>query len=90
MGIFVVGGKGKIITAAGVSSGIDMALQLAALITDETTAKAVQLYLEYDPQPPFDCGSPDKAGPEVLSKARTCAHNRTTLFAELKWVSKLM
>ncbi len=72
----MVGGKGKIITAAGVASGIDMALQLAALITDETTAKAVQLYIEYDPQPPFDCGSPDKAGPEVLSKARTCAHNR--------------
>ncbi len=90
MGIFAVGGKGKIITAAGVSSGIDMALQLAALITDETTAKAVQLYIEYDPQPPFDCGSPDKAGPEVLSKARTCAHSRTTLFTEPKWVSKLM
>lgn len=76
--------QGKIITAAGVSSGIDMALQLAALITDETTAKAVQLYIEYDPEPPFDCGSTDKAGPEVLSKARTLAHNRTTPFAELK------
>ncbi len=80
----MVGGKGKIITAAGVSSGIDMALQLAALITDETTAKAVQLYLEYDPQPPFDCGSPDKAGPEVLSKATTHARNSIALFAELK------
>lgn len=80
----MVGGKGKIITAAGVSSGIDMALQIAALITDETTAKAVQLYIEYDPQPPFDCGSPDKAGPEVLSKARTCAHSRITLFTEPK------
>jgi len=76
--------QGKIITAAGVSSGIDMALELAALITDETTAKAVQLYIEYDPEPPFDCGSTDKAGPEVLSKARTLAHNRTTPFAELK------
>jgi transcriptional regulator GlxA family with amidase domain len=41
--------KGKIITAAGVSAGIDMALQLVALISDETTAKTVQLSMEYDP-----------------------------------------
>jgi transcriptional regulator GlxA family with amidase domain len=62
--------KGKIITAAGVSAGIDMALQLVALISDETTAKTVQLSMEYDPQPPFDCGSPEKAGPEIVSKAQ--------------------
>src|SRR5258708_192250 len=47
----------RIITSAGVSSGIDMALRLAALLADETTAQAIQLYTEYDPQPPFDSGS---------------------------------
>ncbi|CAM6012318.1 unnamed protein product [Sphagnum balticum] len=62
--------QGKIITAAGVSAGIDMALQLVALISDETTAKTVQLSMEYDPQPPFDCGSPEKAGPEIVSKSQ--------------------
>ena len=58
---------GKIITAAGVSSGIDMALHLLALIGGEQLAKAVQLSIEYDPQPPFDAGSPAKAGPELVS-----------------------
>jgi putative intracellular protease/amidase len=62
--------RGKIITAAGVSSGIDMALRLAALLCDETTAKALQLGIEYDPQPPYDCGAPEKAGPEVMERAR--------------------
>ena len=62
---------GRVITSAGVSSGIDMALQLAALLADETTAQAIQLYTEYDPQPPFDSGSVAKASPEVLERART-------------------
>lgn len=61
----------RIITSAGVSSGIDMALRLAALLTDETTAQAIQLYTEYDPQPPFDSGSVAKASAEVLDRART-------------------
>ena len=63
----------RIITAAGVSSGLDMALRLAELLTDETTAKAMQLMVEYDPQPPFDAGSPEKAGPLVLARARELA-----------------
>jgi transcriptional regulator GlxA family with amidase domain len=58
----------RIITSAGVSSGIDMALCLAALLTDATTAQAIQLYTEYDPQPPFDSGSMAKASPEVLER----------------------
>ena len=66
----VVGYQGKIITAAGASAGIDMALQLAALITDETTAQAVQLLIEYDPQPPYDTGSMAKAGPILVARAR--------------------
>ncbi len=57
--------RGKIITAAGVSSGIDMALTLTAHIGGDDMAKAIQLSIEYDPQPPFDCGSPAKAGRRV-------------------------
>ncbi len=61
----------RVITSAGVSSGIDMAVQLAALLTDEVTAQAIQLYTEYDPQPPFDTGSVAKAPAEILARART-------------------
>lgn len=61
--------QGKIITAAGVSSGIDMALTLAARIAGEETAKAIQLMIEYDPEPPFDAGSPVKAGSAVMAHA---------------------
>jgi transcriptional regulator GlxA family with amidase domain len=57
---------GKVITSAGVSAGIDMALTLASLIAGETTAKAIQLGIEYDPAPPFNAGSPDKAPKEIL------------------------
>ena len=53
--------QGKIITAAGVSSGIDMALRLAAHIAGDEASQAIQLGIEYDPQPPFDSGSPAKA-----------------------------
>jgi transcriptional regulator GlxA family with amidase domain len=59
---------GKIITAAGVSAGIDMALQLVSLIHGEATAQAVQLGIEYDPQPPFDAGSAEKAPPQVVEE----------------------
>jgi putative intracellular protease/amidase len=58
----------RIITAAGVSSGIDMALRLSELLVDDVAAQAMQLMVEYDPQPPFDCGSMDKASPEVLER----------------------
>jgi len=61
--------SGKIITAAGVSAGIDMSLRLASLLTDDHTAQALQLAVEYDPQPPFDTGSPEKAGPELQALA---------------------
>ncbi|MEV4802874.1 DJ-1/PfpI family protein [Nonomuraea sp. NPDC049421] len=53
--------QGDVVTAAGVSSGIDMALALVARLKDRTTAEAIQLAIEYDPQPPFDAGSPAKA-----------------------------
>lgn len=61
---------GKIITAAGVSAGIDMALALAARLADRVTAEGLQLAIEYDPQPPFDSGSPAKATMETLLRAR--------------------
>jgi transcriptional regulator GlxA family with amidase domain len=60
----------KYFTAAGISAGIDMGLTLAAAIADERTAKATQLLLEYDPQPPFDCGSVDKAPAEIVTTMR--------------------
>jgi putative intracellular protease/amidase len=53
--------QGKVITGAGVSAGIDMALTLAARIAGDVVAQAIQLGIEYDPQPPFDAGSPEKA-----------------------------
>jgi putative intracellular protease/amidase len=58
--------QGKVITAAGVSSGIDMALVLAAEIAGDDVAKAIQLGIEYDPEPPFDSGSPAKADPQIV------------------------
>jgi putative intracellular protease/amidase len=59
----------RIITAAGVSSGIDMALRLSELLVDDVAAKAMQLMIEYDPQPPFDAGSVAKAGEAVMARA---------------------
>lgn len=58
----------RIITAAGVSAGIDMALRLSALLVDETAAKAMQLFIEYDPQPPYDCGALAKASDDVVTR----------------------
>ena len=65
--------RGKIVTAAGVSAGIDMALTLVARIAGEDTAKAVQLSIEYDPQPPFDSGSPRSAPAPIVDRVRTSA-----------------
>jgi transcriptional regulator GlxA family with amidase domain len=62
--------EGKIVTAAGVSAGIDMALHLAAQIAGDEFAQTIQLYTEYDPQPPFDAGSPDKAPADLVERIR--------------------
>jgi transcriptional regulator GlxA family with amidase domain len=65
-----VGGRfvedGKVVTAAGVSAGIDMALHLVGREAGPEVAQAVQLGIEYDPQPPFDAGSPDKAPAAIV------------------------
>ncbi len=58
---------GKILTSAGVSAGIDMALYLVSKIAGEQTAKMIQLGIEYDPDPPFNSGSPEKAPEEILN-----------------------
>ena len=56
---------GKLLSGAGVSAGIDLALELAALIAGKEQAQAIQIQIEYEPSPPFDCGDPTKAPPEV-------------------------
>jgi putative intracellular protease/amidase len=69
-----VGGRfvedGKVVTAAGVTAGIDMALHLVSLEAGPEVAQAVQLGIEYDPDPPFDSGSPEKAPAEIVELVR--------------------
>ncbi|MCW1957212.1 MAG: DJ-1/PfpI family protein [Mycobacterium sp.] len=67
----------RIITAAGVSSGIDMALRLVELLVDRQAAEASQLMIEYDPQPPFDCGSLAKAPESVRLLAEEYGRQRS-------------
>lgn len=62
---------GKVMTAAGVSAGIDMALTLTAKIAGTQFAKSMQLGIEYDPQPPFDEGSPGKADPSLCKALKS-------------------
>jgi transcriptional regulator GlxA family with amidase domain len=59
------------ISGAGVSAGIDMALELTRRVHGDEAAQQIQLAIEYDPQPPFDAGSPEKVSAEVLEAART-------------------
>jgi transcriptional regulator GlxA family with amidase domain len=63
--------RGKVITAAGVSSGIDMALTLLGRLYGPAVAQGIQLAIEYDPQPPFDAGSPAKAPAEMVESVRS-------------------
>ena len=77
-----VGGRyvedGKVITAAGVSAGIDMALHLVTREAGPEVAQAVQLAIEYDPQPPHDAGSPEKAPQAIVELLTTVAETRGT------------
>jgi transcriptional regulator GlxA family with amidase domain len=66
----------RIITAAGVSSGIDMALRLVELLVDRTAAEGAQLMIEYDPQPPFDTGARAKADDRVITRVTEYAQLR--------------
>ena len=78
-----VGGRwvedGKVITAAGVTAGIDMALHLVAVEAGPEVAQAVQLGIEYDPDPPFDSGSPEKAPAEIVELVRQVSAARDPL-----------
>ncbi|HEX2130384.1 MAG TPA: DJ-1/PfpI family protein [Actinophytocola sp.] len=71
---------GSVITAAGVSAGIDLGLVLAAELWGDDAARLVQLLLEYDPEPPFDSGSPEKASPETLAAATALLARRGERF----------
>ena len=62
---------GKVLTAAGVAAGIDMALHLSTLLAGPEVAQAIQLGIEYDPDPPHDAGSPEKAPPEIVELIRS-------------------
>ena len=64
---------GKYATSAGVSAGIDMALALAARLTDDDTAQAIQLGIEYAPNPPFNAGSPTTAPPNLVAAQRAAS-----------------
>jgi putative intracellular protease/amidase len=68
--------QGKVVTAAGVSSGIDMALTLAARIAGDEVAQTIQLGIEYDPQPPFHAGSPQTAPPHIVEGLRARMRER--------------
>ena len=68
--------QGKVVTAAGVSSGIDMALMLAGRVAGDDVAEAIQLSIEYDPEPPYDAGAPEKARPEIVEMVRTAVAER--------------
>ncbi len=74
--------RGKIVTAAGVSSGIDMALRLVDRMFGETAAQAVQLGIEYDPDPPHDAGSLEKAPAEVVAAVRAVMEQQDAAVAE--------
>ncbi|HEU0019061.1 MAG TPA: DJ-1/PfpI family protein [Thermoleophilaceae bacterium] len=77
--------RGKVVTAAGVSAGIDMALRLTELLTHADVAKAIQLGIEYDPQPPFDAGAPEKAPAEIVELVRQVVGAREAeAFAEIE------
>ncbi len=67
---------GNVITGGGVTAGIDFALTVAAEAIGADTARMIQLGIEYDPKPPFNAGSPEGAGPEVVAKAQAAAVKR--------------
>jgi len=68
---------GNWVFAAGVTSGIDGALHLAALLRGQRVAEQIQLYMQYHPEPPFDAGTPDRAPKAVLEAARNSASKLT-------------
>jgi len=68
--------QGKVWTAAGVSAGIDLALTLVGEVWGPEVSQAIQLGIEYDPQPPYDSGAPSKADPDVLALVRAISEEK--------------
>jgi cyclohexyl-isocyanide hydratase len=66
---------GNLVCAAGVTAGIDGALLVAAMLRGEEAAKAIQLYMQYAPEPPFNAGSPETAPPEIVESVRASAQD---------------
>jgi transcriptional regulator GlxA family with amidase domain len=77
---------GKVATAAGVSAGIDLGLWLAGEVAGRERAETIQLYIEYDPHPPFDTGHPSKASKTVVANARTLGRKIALNPSELRAV----
>ena len=75
--------EGDIVTCAGVSAGIDLAMWLAGQISGEARAKAVQLVIEYDPQPPFDSGNMSKASAATKATATAMLSKETVKHGQL-------
>src|SRR5690606_8011030 len=69
---------GKVVTSAGVSAGIDMALRLVARLAGDEMSQGIQLAIEYDPQPPFDAGSPVKAPEAIVGAVRSFFESGTS------------
>jgi cyclohexyl-isocyanide hydratase len=72
----------------GVTSGIDFALSIVAALADEPTARKIQLGIEYDPNPPFDSGSPDQVAPDlkaaVLARSEAARSSLQAIITELR------
>jgi len=82
--------EGRIVTAAGVSAGIDLGLWLAAELGGEAQAKAIQLAIEYDPQPPFDAGHISKASAATRASATAMLTKQTIAAHQLSQSTKLL
>ncbi|MEV6301420.1 DJ-1/PfpI family protein [Actinoplanes sp. NPDC051861] len=80
---------GKVATAAGVSAGLDLGLWLVGEIAGRDHAEMVQLYIEYDPQPPFDSGHPSKARKEILDRANALGRRIAFTPTEMRAVAKV-
>ncbi|GAA4589062.1 transcriptional regulator GlxA family with amidase domain [Actinoplanes octamycinicus] len=79
--------SGKLVTAAGVSAGLDLALWLTGEIAGRDHAEMVQLFIEYDPQPPYDAGHPSKARTEIFDRANTMGRRIAATPGEFKAVA---
>jgi transcriptional regulator GlxA family with amidase domain len=82
--------EGRIVTSAGVSAGIDLALWLAGQIGGDDRAKVIQLSMEYDPQPPFDCGHMSKASTKQKAAATALMAREIAKPAQLKAGTQLL